>query len=148
MDVTFSPSSSSPLELIDLGHNEIRVSAYKEIADLVRICVNQSSYFSNLKRIEFRGNNCILTKEELQDQDLLKSMFATRKSKEEMELLKKNISGALNNGTSSEGRKIAQLPVGENLKYMTSADQDAGFVFPTLDYLSNQVQQDLSAVPK
>ena len=137
--------AASPLELVDLGHNEIRVSACKEIADLVKICVTQSPYFSNLQRIEFRGNNFALTKEELEDQDLLKKMFSSRKSLEEMEILKKNIGGFKSNSSSSTGQqqKHPSLPIGENIKFMTSADQDTGFVFPALDYLSNQVQEDL-----
>lgn len=146
--------SASPLELIDLGHNAIRVSACKDIADLVKSLVvassttndNQSStsgFFANLKRIEFRGNSCVLTQEDLQDQDLLKRIFASRKNQEDLDLVKKNLIVRGKTHSSVPATLLHQLPVGDNLKFMTSAEKQTGFVFPTLDYLSNQVRQEL-----
>jgi hypothetical protein len=129
-----SSSSVSPLEYIDIGHNEIRMSACSEIANFVRICVSQYPYYSNLNRIEFRGNNFVLTEQEKKD-PLLQNLLQRNKSKN------------INNNNSHQQQqyeKLPELPPGENLQFMTSAEKDRGFVFPTLDYMSNQVREDLT----
>jgi hypothetical protein len=130
-----SSSSSSPLEYIDIGHNEIRMTACSEIANLVRICVSQYPYYANLNRIEFRGNNFVLTEEEKNDA-LLKKLVSKER-------------GVVSDQQQQQyHHKLPELPSGENLHFMTSAEKDRGFVFPTLDYMSNQVREDLTPTPK